>query len=310
MNTLEHILVVIDENSQSQLALARAVTLAQVAGARITAMSCIYDFSYEMTTMLSSQERQAMRDAMVAQRTLWLQDLIDTQFNDYKPIELQVVWHNRPFEAIIDNVITSTFDLVIKSTKQQDTLKSLLFTPTDWHLIRKCPSPVLLVKNTDWMDNGKILAAVHTGSNAHHHQSLNNKIVNIANKLASMIKATVHLVNAYPSTPVNLSIEVPEFDADQYHSAIKTHHQKFVNVLATKHQINPKHLHIKEGLAEEVIPSVSQSINAELIVIGTIGRTGFSAAIIGNTAEHIINDINCDVLAIKPDGYVSPCQQS
>lgn len=40
--------------------------------------------------------------------------------------------------------------------------------------------------------------------------------------------------------------------------------------------------------------------------MGTVGRTGLSAALIGNTAEHVIDNINCDVLALKPDGYISP----
>jgi len=42
------------------------------------------------------------------------------------------------------------------------------------------------------------------------------------------------------------------------------------------------------------------------VILGTIGRTGISAALIGNTAEHVIDRLNCDVLAIKPAGYVSP----
>jgi universal stress protein E len=43
-----------------------------------------------------------------------------------------------------------------------------------------------------------------------------------------------------------------------------------------------------------------------LVVLGTVGRQGISAALIGNTAEHVIDKLNCDVLAIKPDGFVSP----
>jgi universal stress protein E len=42
------------------------------------------------------------------------------------------------------------------------------------------------------------------------------------------------------------------------------------------------------------------------VVIGTVGRTGLSAALVGNTAEHVIDSLDCDVLALKPDGYVSP----
>ena len=63
-------------------------------------------------------------------------------------------------------------------------------------------------------------------------------------------------------------------------------------------------------MPEDVIPRVAESLDAEMLVIGTIGRTGLSAAIIGNTAEHVIDRLDCDVLAIKPDNFVSPMQKS
>ena len=306
MNALNKILVVINPSDEAQHAMSRAVVLAKATGAKITAFLPIYDFSYEMTTMLSISERDAMRKAVVEDRKLWIQDIVDTQFASEADITVKVLWHNRPFEAVIQTVLENQYDLVVKGTHQHGTLKSIIFTPTDWHLIRKCPCPVLLVKNVDWADNGKILAAVHTGSDHDHHKALNEKIISQSRALANYISADVHIVNSYPGTPVNIAIEIPEFDPNEYNSVVKAHHQKSVAALASQFAISSENVHISEGLPEDVIPKVSEKIDAELLVIGTIGRTGFSAAIIGNTAEHVLDRINCDVLAIKPDGYVSP----
>jgi universal stress protein E len=306
MNALKKILVIIDPNDVDQHAMSRAVVLAKATGASLTAFLSIYDFSYEMTTMLSIEERNAMREAVIQDRKLWIEGMIDSRFAEVDNVFAQVLWHSRPFEAIIETVIDDNYDLIVKSTHQHDTLKSIIFTPTDWHLLRKSPCPVLLVKDMDWADNGTILAAVHTGSDHAHHVSLNDKIINQAQGLAELIKANVHIVNAYPGTPVNIAIEIPEFDPEQYNSVVKAHHEEAVMQMAQKFAIDNDKLHIDEGLPEDVIPQVSQQIDAELLVIGTIGRTGFSAAIIGNTAEHVLDRINCDVLAVKPDDYISP----
>jgi universal stress protein E len=306
MNALNNILVVINPDDDTQHALVRAVVLAKASGASVTAFLSIYDFSYEMTTMLSIQERDAMRKAVVDDREQWIKNIINEQFSDQIDIFVNVLWHNRPFEAIIETVLKNDYDLVVKGTHQHDTLKSIIFTPTDWHLIRKCPCPVLLVKDIDWAQEGKILAAVHTGSDADHHKALNEKIIKESFYLAKLINAEVHLVNSYPGTPVNIAIEIPEFDPNEYNSVVKQHHEKAVAALAEQFNISNDRTHIDEGLPEDVIPAISSDINAELLVIGTIGRTGFSAAIIGNTAEHVLDRINCDVLAMKPDGYVSP----
>ena len=62
MNTIKQILAVIDPTVDSQHGLSRSIDLAKKSGASITAFMSIYDFSYEMTTMLSSDEREAMSE--------------------------------------------------------------------------------------------------------------------------------------------------------------------------------------------------------------------------------------------------------
>ncbi|WP_313690074.1 universal stress protein, partial [Pantoea sp.] len=47
-------------------------------------------------------------------------------------------------------------------------------------------------------------------------------------------------------------------------------------------------------------------LGAGVVVLGTIGRTGLSAAFLGNTAEQVIDHLRCDLLALKPDDFKSP----
>lgn len=304
MNTIKQILAIIDPTTDSQHGLSRSIDLAKKSGASITAFMSIYDFSYEMTTMLSSDEREAMRNAVVKDRQVWLDEIL-AQYPDLE-INSQVVWHNRTYEAIIDTVINQGFDLVVKGTHQHDTLKSVIFTPTDWHLIRKCPSPVLLVKEHAWPAQGNILAAVNAVSENEQHLALNDRIIKDAKFLCELANAKLNLVNAYPATPVNIAIEIPEFNPSVYNESVKKHHLESTYELADKHQIAHQNCAIEEGLPEDVIPDVAARLNSELVVIGTVGRTGLSAALVGNTAEHVIDSLNCDVLALKPDGYKSP----
>ena len=79
-----------------------------------------------------------------------------------------------------------------------------------------------------------------------------------------------------------------------------------MKALRQKYTIDEEQTYVIEGLAEDVIPKVADEINAELVILGTTGRTGLSAVFIGNTAENTIDSLNCDLLALKPDGYISP----
>ena len=64
--------------------------------------------------------------------------------------------------------------------------------------------------------------------------------------------------------------------------------------------------HFLKGLPEIVVPEVVKEHNIEVVVMGTLARTGIPGLLIGNTAEGVINQVDCSVLAIKPEGFVSP----
>jgi len=310
MDTAKRILVVLDPHQQEQQALTRALYLASELGASVTAFLSIYDFSYEMTTMLAAEERDQMRESLITDRKVWITDILEDlaakpKFAEVK-VELKVVWHNRPYEAIVKTVIEDGFDLLIKAAKQHEGLKNLIFTPTDWHLLRKSPCPVLMVKDHDWQHQGRILAAVHAGATDEAHVSLNRRIIEHAQALAKQVDGQVHLVNAYPSAPMTVAMEIPEFDVSDYSHAVKETHVQAITKLAAEYDIPETHTHVQEGLPEQVIPQLASRLDSELVVLGTIGRSGLSAALLGNTAEHVLDQLQCDVLAIKPVGFKSP----
>ncbi|EWH12271.1 universal stress protein UspE [Catenovulum agarivorans DS-2] len=306
MKEVNKILVVIEPSDEQLKALKRAVALANKTGASVTAYLAVYDFSYEMTTMLSAEERELMRRCMVEERTQWLEDVLEPYANEVSVIRPLVEWHNRPFEAVIKQVIQYNYDLVVKATHEHSILRSVIFTPTDWHLLRKCPCSVLLVKEHDWPTNGTILAAINSVSQEQQHIDLNNNIISTAQYMQSLLEAKLKLLNCFPGSAVSLAVEIPEFDPTAYRQAIRQHHLTSTLKYAQAFEIDEDNCILAEGLPEDTISRQANELDAELIVLGTIGRSGISAALLGNTAEHLLDGVNCDVLALKPYGFQSP----
>ncbi|MFB9217368.1 universal stress protein UspE [Vibrio sinaloensis] len=308
MSIYNKILVVADINKDEQPALARAMQLAAKSRSpsQVTFFLSIYDFSYDMTSMLSIDERDAMRRGVIGQREQWMKKVAKDYLIDGIEFDVRVVWHNRPYEAIIAEVFGGEHDIVIKGTRKHDVLESVIFTPTDWHLLRKCPCPVLLVKNAEWPEDASIIASVHVGSENDTHLGLNDSMVDQLKSLTERLGASPYLVNAYPVTPANITIELPEFDPATYTDAVRGHHLTAMKALRQKHGYDDEQTVVEQGLPEDIIPEVAQRLNTAMVIIGTTGRTGLSAVFIGNTAEHVIDKINCDVMALKPQGYISP----
>ncbi|WGV99014.1 universal stress protein UspE [Vibrio sp. YMD68] len=308
MSIYNKILVVADINNDQQPALARAIQLASksTSTSHVMFFLSIYDFSYDMTSMLSSDERDAMRKGVIHQREQWMKKVAEPYLENDIEFEIKVVWHNRPYEAIIAEVFASSHDILIKGTRTHDILESVIFTPTDWHLLRKCPSPVLLVKNEFWPEDANIIASVHVGSENEAHSDLNDRMVKQLQNLSERLNTNSYLVNAYPITPANITIELPEFDPSTYTDAVRGHHLTSMKALRQKHSMDEEQTIVEQGLPEDIIPEVANRLTAAMVILGTTGRTGLSAVFIGNTAEHVIDKINCDVLALKPHGYISP----
>ena len=64
--------------------------------------------------------------------------------------------------------------------------------------------------------------------------------------------------------------------------------------------------HLLKGSARKEIPALAKRLPVDCIVMGTVARTGIRGFIMGNTAETILEQIDCSVLAIKPHGFVTP----
>ena len=68
-----------------------------------------------------------------------------------------------------------------------------------------------------------------------------------------------------------------------------------------RHQV-----HLLKGRASELIPQLAQKKRINLLVMGTLCRTGIPGFFIGNTAEKVLHRVNCSVLTVKPEGFITP----
>ena len=66
--------------------------------------------------------------------------------------------------------------------------------------------------------------------------------------------------------------------------------------------------HLLKGDPGDVIPALAQKKRVELIVMGTVARTGIPGFFIGNTAEKTLAAVDCSVLAVKPKAFSTPVE--
>lgn len=140
-----------------------------------------------------------------------------------------------------------------------------------------------------------ILATVDVGNADGEHRHLHTTIIDHGYDIARLAKGHLHVITAHPS-PM-LSSADPVF---QLKSTIEAKYREQCKAFQAEFDVDDEHLHIEEGPADVLIPFMAHKLQAAVTVIGTVARTGLSGALIGNTAEVVLDALESDVLVLKP----------
>jgi nucleotide-binding universal stress UspA family protein len=321
MKRFKNILYVLNIEQTHESVMERVVTLAENNQARLKVVS-IHEpvtvgfgmpeegpISIDLQAAMVGKQTQKLEAAMApycARVDIQTQLLVGTQFLE-----------------IIREVLRNGHDLVIKVPESLDWLDQL-FGSEDMHLLRKCPCPVWLIKPVAQKTYQRILAAVdvddtYAPSEQKFRNELNQQIMELASSMALSGFAELHVVYAWEAAGKDVLREVlTHMPEEKILAYIENERQKreagmkqlmldVSNKLGqeTFTYLKPR-THLVKGHARKEIPELARQIEADLIVMGTVARTGVAGFIIGNTAEAILNQIECSVLALKPPGFVTP----
>lgn len=223
------------------------------------------------------------------------------------------------FLEVIRAVLGRQFDLVIKTAEQPSFLERL-FGSDDMHLLRKCPCPVWLTRPEERSNYESIVAAVDLTEEAAGASlsGLNRQILELASALAVSDPADLHVLHVWdaPLEQVMRSWSTnPDIEAERYvlgerelrERSMKTVDAQLRAQLGKEaYEYLAPDFHLLRGSAATQIPEATKQLDADLLVMGTVARTGVAGLLIGNTAETVLTQLHCSVLAVKPEGFVSP----
>jgi nucleotide-binding universal stress UspA family protein len=320
MKRFKNILYVYENSVAQDAAIARAVSLAQNNQADLTIIGVAPMVSADVSMPFGGPISSDLQATVVADRRQSIESLI-APYRRQLNIRINVLVGKQFLEAILA-VLKNGHDLLIKPAENPDYFERL-FGSDDMHLLRKCPCPVWLMKEEETSDYQCIVAAVDFDPNndVSEEQLLNQEIFELASSLSLSDSATLHLVHVWDAPLAGFVAEFANDSKAAEASFIECEHTLHRIAMEKQTQKLREHIgaevyeylspqvHMLRGEAKKVIPKLVGKLKADLVVMGTVARTGIPGFIIGNTAEAILNQLQCSVLAIKPSGFVSPVKQ-
>ncbi|WP_373185965.1 universal stress protein [Halopseudomonas sp.] len=305
---ITHMLVVIDPTSEEeQPDLRRAAKLASnFPQARLTLFLCDYNAALDGGILFDTRGLEQARESLISHHEERLEKLARPLRQAGHSVNVQAVWGKRLDRHILRAVEEHKPDLVLKTTHHHNPIKRLLLTNTDWQLIRHCEVPLWLVKRAD-EPLADICASVDPLHEADKPAALDLKLIAAARSLSESVNSHMHLVHCYNPLPRTLAFDASiVVDYDTYASDVRKRHEEAFEELASSNDVAEPSRHLLSGYPEEAIPEFVEKRGINLLIMGAVSRSRLDTALIGHTAERLLDDCPCDVMIIKPTGFVDP----
>lgn len=244
---------------------------------------------------VDKSEKAAIKAKLLEERKIEIQRRIDRNLRQGQTVHLKVVWEKDVAAWVTRHCAGGGYEMVVKTGRRSE---SLAHTSTDWQLLRECPAPVVIVAEKKWSRTQPVMASLDLGTGLAVKKKLNELILERSVVLANALGVELEIISA---------IEVPALLADldlvdphAYIVDAKKNMAPLIRSLAKKFDLPEKSFIIKRGPVEKVITSQAAAKRAQLVVMGTVGRKGVKARLLGNTAEKVLRHLKTDVLALKP----------
>jgi universal stress protein E len=297
------ILVDVDALGQQHPAIDAAVNLASHFGARVKLVDVVRDVPPGARPFVTPRlEREIVENHREHLERLasWRQRPV--------PVETAIL-RGAPGVALVQEVLRHGHDLLVRAHGRDLPEEAPPFGPIDLHLSRTCPCPVWLVGPHQANRTPHVIAAVD-GNAAHpDEQALNRRIIEHALRLREARGGSLTVLHAWQAYGEYLlqARMAPQVFADFLLRAERAAHDATAAIVASVGEpLTDVRVSVVKGDPADVIPAIAFETQADLIVMGSMGRTGLAGIFMGNTAERVLRRWQGSVFVVKPLGFVSP----
>jgi universal stress protein E len=296
--------VVTNPFAHEQLAASKAAAVARRCGARVVLFNAFMIPQPVADVAMGSHD--AIIQAAIRQRRAALR-AIAARLRLPRNTECVVRWDHPIDEAIVRQVRKTKPDLLVSESHRHGRLARLVLANTDWLLIRDCPCALWFVRSKTLPSSPRLLVAVDPRHAHAKPARLDDRLLQAAQAFARQLGGRIAVVHAYerfenvvpgvwrrPLRRQQPSLAARRFVADT---------SELVTKLGEKHGVSADECAVREGAAEDVLPAQAARLSADVLVMGAVSRSFPTRPVIGNTAERVIDRVECDVFIVKPAGF-------
>lgn len=207
-----------------------------------------------------------------------------------------VITEDRPWLDITRLALREPVDLVVVGKRNEKPEDGRRLGSESINLLRKCPTPVWVVRPEHDLVHRLVLAASDLSE-------VGDRATRYASDVADRHECELHLVHAW-QLPFELQMEASNMGEEEFGEELEKLKQGASDHLqGALEEGRTARLHLGKGNPSQVIREAVDHLDPDLLVMGTISRTGIAGLVLGSTAERMLGLVDCSILAVKPRGF-------
>ncbi|MCG9752187.1 universal stress protein [Vibrio brasiliensis] len=215
-----------------------------------------------------------------------------------------------PFIEIIKEASHLGASMVIIDSYRQSKKEACERGSNTLNLMRKSETPIWSLGKVSAPVKQVVAAIDLTNSD---YYEFNTKLVEMAVEFCTRMKATLTLCHVWQLESEGFLRDWSGYsDIEIALLAKKLREERLtrLNDLLAPYTDSDAEIHtaLLEGETREVFPQYVTDNKMDLVVMGSMSRSGISGFVLGNTAEDMLNKLDCSVITLKPDSFKSPVQ--
>ncbi|MBI4687544.1 MAG: universal stress protein [Nitrospirae bacterium] len=286
MAQLKRLLVATDGSEFSEGAVREAIRIAKQSSAGLVALSVI-DVNPEFLALAP----QAVEN--IENKTREHLESVKSRATE-AGIQCDIVVHEgeETCQFITDEAAKNNVDMVVMGRRGRRGIMKLLMGSVTARVVGHCLVNVLVVPRNAQVGWKNILVA--TDGSEYGNRAV-NQAMEIAKTFGSALNIA-HVINIMPEFQEQAIASIPSM-VEAIAEQVKGELEK-IKTKAGAEGINTETF-VREGEPYMAIVGLAKELNADVIVIGSHGRTGISRLLMGSVAERVIGHAECAVLVVK-----------
>lgn len=306
MKRFRNILVATDTRLEHHPIVDEAVEVALHSGAKLKICDVVPDFPW--TVRLTLRNHEEVHQTIIDEKRHKLDEIVERISGKGVDVQSTVLTGQSSVE-LIREVQRGKHDLVLRVAKGNDSRSSGYFGNTAKVLLRKCPCAVWLVTPNSTPEFDHVLGCIDTSSGNEADSELNSEVFELAESISDYHSGSFSIIHAWGiwnEQMVKSRMQAGEFE--QFEQGLQESVKSSLNEFLSSRgrSLESDNVHLVRGEPAEVIPDFVKQNHVDLVVMGTVARSGMAGVVMGNTAEQILSRIECSVLALKPKSFVTP----